>query len=143
MDLDRITRKYIMYLKAMEIGNKLTKLKNKFKKIKPEIWLILILIFALALRLVFFTGLNTSDDFAYVNDVYRIIKPDGIFGEYRPCSWLMSCRVMLLYPMTLYFALFGISNFTAALYQLLCSLGGIVLIFYIGKILFNLISSQF
>ena len=107
-------------------------LKNIISFNRPEIWLIFILIFALCLRLYFFVGLNWSDDPGYVSDAYRVLKGDFYLGKY-----LAGERLMMIYPIAFLFFLFGINNFSAALYPLLSSLGSIVIIFYLGKLLFD------
>ena len=94
--------------------------------------MILILIFALFLRLYFFVGLNWSDDVGYVNDAYRVLKNEYIFAKYPP-----SLRTMMIYPLAFIFFIFGISNYTATLYPLLTSIGGIVIIFFLGKTIFD------
>jgi len=53
--------------------------KERLKNVKPEIWLIFILAFALSLRLHFFMGLDWSDDVSYVDVASRILK-----GTYHP-----------------------------------------------------------
>lgn len=107
------------------------KFLNFIKNIKPEIWLVFIIIFALFLRLNFFIGLNWSDDVNYVYLANQILR-----GEYRP-SYMVSLRLMMIYPLAFFFYLFGISNFTAVLYPLICSISSIILIFYLSKIFFN------
>jgi len=105
--------------------------KKILRKIKYEFLLLIILFFALSLRLIFFTGVNTSDDAAYYNSAYDILT-----GEFRP-SWLMTLRIMLLYPTAFFFWLFGINNFSAGLWPLFCSLGVIVMAYKIGEITFD------
>lgn len=110
------------------IHNFLTKMKN----IKPEIWLLIIVLFGLCLRLAFFVGLAWSDDPGYVSDAYRVMNGEFFLGKYLP-----ALRVGIIYPIALCFKIFGINNFSAALYPLLCSLGMIIVTYYLGKILLN------
>src|SRR3989344_7303202 len=100
-------------------------------KLKAEFWLLLIVIFALALRLYFFVGLNWSDDVAYVSIANEILA-----GNYHP-TYPNAMRLMIVYPIAFFYLLFGIGTFSAVLYPLLTSLLSIVLIFYFGKKLFN------
>lgn len=107
------------------------KTPNPIKNMRIELWLVFIIIFALFLRLMFFIGLNWSDDVNYVYLANQILR-----GEYKP-SYMASLRLMMIYPLALSFYLFGVSNFSAVLYPLVCSIGSIVLIFNLSKILFN------
>ena len=106
--------------------------KKLIKKIKSYKLLILILIFALILRIIFFTGLNWSDDPEYVSDAYRVTKGDFFLGAYLP-----GLRKMMIYPIALFFWLFGVSNLSATSYTLICSLSEIILIYYFGKTFFD------
>jgi len=108
--------------------------KSIFKKlrwVKTEFLLIIILLFALGLRLIFFAGVNTSDDAIYYNSAHDIL-----IGNFKP-GWVMNLRVMLLYPVAFFFWLFGINNFSAGLWPLICSLGTLVAIYKIGEMMFN------
>lgn len=134
----------------------LEKFKNKQKRteklwgIKPELWLVFILIFALVLRLIFFVGLvcaDPQDDGIYMSNVHSIFRGHYNLDRYKGENLLkkhlanpaetFSFRIGLLYPCTLFSLLFGISDFSMTLFSLLCSLGGIVLAFYFGKFIFN------
>jgi|GEM_PF-985369 len=99
---------------------------------KPEHVLLAILVFSLALRLYFFIGLNWSDDPGYCWDAYRIAT-----GSIDVPRYLPGLRSMTTYPIAFFFSIFGVSNFSATIYPLLCSLGNVVLIFCIGKLLFD------
>jgi len=108
--------------------------KSIFKKLrlfKAEFLLIIVLLFALGLRLAFFTGVNTSDDAVYYNSMHDILT-----GNFKP-GWVMTLRIMLLYPVAFFFWLFGINNFSAGLWPLICSLGTLVIIYKIGEMMFN------
>jgi 4-amino-4-deoxy-L-arabinose transferase-like glycosyltransferase len=109
-------------------------LKNNIqdiKNIKPEIWLIFILLFGLFLRLHFFIGLNWSDDVNYVDIANQILR-----GSYYP-SYPKTLRLMIIYPIAFFFKIFGISNLSGALYPLICSLLSIISVFYFGKKIFG------
>lgn len=110
----------------MKISDKLN-LKGYYS----EIFLMIILLFALILRLIFFTGLNFSDDTIYRGCISQMLN--GTFHHF----WFMDMRIMLLYPMTVFAYLLGISDFSIALWPLSCSLGSIIVIFKIGDLLFN------
>ena len=104
-----------------------------------KLLLIIILILGLSIRLIFFVGIYNGDDsLFYVNVGYRSIQ--NIRNNepmYNPCEDYSSLRFMFYLPITFSFMLFGISNYSAALFPLLTSLGSIVLIFYICKIIFD------
>jgi len=55
--------------------------KNSLKKIKPETWLIFIIILALAIRLNFFLGMNLNDDEIYYDSTYNIIQGKFVLNE--------------------------------------------------------------
>ena len=102
------------------------------RKIKPSTWLIIILIFALILRLTLFTGLNWSDDPGYANDANRVSH-----GTFYLGNWVNGMRLGIIYPIAFSFAFFGVNDLSVALYPLLCSLGSIIVIFLLGKRMIN------
>lgn len=93
--------------------------------------MVIIIVFALVLRLIFFTGLNCSDDKIYFITIEQILNK-----TFRP-DWFMNLRSMLLYPIAFFNYLLGVNEFSSALWPLICSLGSIIVIFYIGKLLFD------
>lgn len=94
--------------------------------------LVLILFFALVLRLVFFSGMGTSDDLAYSRYAANIGK--GIDSE---SVLTLSTRLGIIYPTALSYKLFGVNDFSSVIFVLLASLASIILIFYFGKLLFG------
>jgi 4-amino-4-deoxy-L-arabinose transferase-like glycosyltransferase len=107
-------------------------MKQAFKNVKPKTCLILILVFALILRLSLFTGLDFSDDMMYMEYANQVAK-----GDYSGATWVNSMRVGIIYPIGICFRFFGVNEFSAALYPLLTSLGSILLAFLLGRLLFN------
>ncbi len=105
---------------------------KKLGEVKAEFWLILIVVFAVLLRYNYFIGLNLNDDLCYVNLAHEVVE-----GRFRFNGWIFAVRHMMHYPIAFFFWIFGVSDFSASLYILLCSLGGILVAFYIGKTLFN------
>ena len=95
--------------------------------------IILILLFALALRIIFFTGINFNDDLTYTNFAHDVVE-----GKFSPHPYIFATRLMMIYPIALLFFLFGISDFTVSIYILLTSLGSVLLTYLIGKELFNI-----
>jgi len=104
---------------------------NKYHS-NTKILLFLIVLFGLILRLIFFSGIGTSDDLAYSNFASSI---DG--GIVRDASPTLSTRLGIIYTTALSYELFGINDFSSVLFVLLTSISGIILIFYFGKLLFN------
>jgi len=90
-----------------------------------------ILISALFLRIHFFIGLNFSDDPWYVYLANQICE--GTFTD----TGNGGLRLGMIYPLSLMFKLFGISNISATIYPLFCSLGTILLSYFGGRLLFN------
>lgn len=92
--------------------------------------LFLIVIFGLAFRLIFFSGVGTSDDLAYSKYAYNIQK--GI----DPGSTLtLSARLGLLYPTALSYHLFGVNDFSSVLFVLIAAMGNIILAYLFGNLL--------
>ena len=107
-------------------------IKKKLKNIRPEIWLIFILAFALFLRLHFFMGLGWEDDTHYAGVANEILK-----GRYYP-SHVNEQRPLIIYPIAFFFKIFGINEFSGAMFSLICSLLSIILIYYFGKKFFSI-----
>jgi len=105
---------------------------KKLKNLNHEIWLVFILVFAFALRLNFFIGLNLNDDLTYVNTAHDIIR-----GKFNFNAWIFAVRHMMNFPIAFFFFILGISDFSAALWPLLTSIGSIVIAYYIGKKIFD------
>ena len=95
-------------------------------------WLLLVLIFAVALRLIFFTGSTTSDELAYYS-----YANDAVNNKFELLPDHFSSRMGLIYGQAFLYKIFGINEFTSNLLPLIASLLGIILIFYTGKLLFN------
>lgn len=102
------------------------------KDLNHIIWLVLILIFATAVRLKFFVGLNLNDDLTYVNTAHDIVT-----GRFRINTWIIAARHTMNYPIAFFFWILGVSDFSAALWPLLTSLGSVVIAYYIGKEIFD------
>ena len=99
----------------------------------------------------FFVGFvnnDPQDDGIYMSKARKLIQT-GEFSNFKWAADLVSeedtinpahqflFRWMMIFSITASFILFGFSDFSAALFPLLCSLGSILLIFYMGKNLFN------
>ena len=110
--------------------------KNLAKK--PKLTLFLIVILGIFLRLIFFSGMDVSDSLEYSKTAYDIKK--GITQSSVPT---LSTRLGLIYPTAVSYKIFGISDFSSVLFVLLTSIASIVLIFYFGKLLFDIKAGLF
>jgi len=114
------------------LPKKFTKaLSNKYVS-NTKILLFFIVLFGIVLRLVFFSGMGTSDDLAYSRYAANIDK--GIDPE---STLTLSTRLGIIYPTAISYRLFGINDFSSILFVFLTSIGSIILIFYFGKLLFS------
>jgi len=116
---------------------KIHKLKNvtkEIKKVKPIVWLVLILIFALLLRLYFFVGIGFNDDSYYLEFAETIYKNQKFVP---PLYEEWGVRIAVFYPVILSWKLLGISEMSTSIYFLLLSLGSVIVTYLLGKELFN------
>ncbi len=94
--------------------------------------LLIIVLFCLALRLIFFAGMGTSDPLWYSKAAANIgqgIDQDNIAT--------LSTRIGLTYPVGFIYKILGVNDFSSALFNLITSIGSIILMFYFGKLFFN------
>ncbi|MGA7179644.1 MAG: glycosyltransferase family 39 protein [Thiobacillaceae bacterium] len=87
-----------------------------------------VLLAALALRWLFFTGYFGSDEVTYTWNALKISQ-----GIWTPSHYIGSVRLGVNLPVGFLFWLFGHSEFVANLWSLLCSLGEIALVFLIAN----------
>lgn len=100
---------------------------------RTQFWILCGLILtALIVRLKFFVGVGYNDDCAYLSLAHNVLTGINPLGY----SWY-SVRVGTYFPTALIWKVFGISEFTDSLYYLLCSVGGVYIIYLLGKTLFN------
>lgn len=104
----------------------------KLKASKSISVLVLILLFGLALRLFFFSGVGTSDPLAYSVYAYHLS-----INDYLSTMHQVNARIGVLIPVALLYRLFGVNDYTSTFFILAASLGSIILIFYFGRLLFN------
>ena len=107
-------------------------LKN-YCQYRPLVPLAFIVLFALALRLIFFVGLGFNDDSYYLEYADTIFK--GL--PFHPSRYVWSVRIGIFLPVALIWKIFGISEYSTALFFLLCSLGTVIAVYFMGKQLFN------
>ena len=99
-------------------------------------------LFFIFFRMVFFTGIEGSDDLQYANIAHAMSTGDYSLAfptkeqtpSYGPH---FSMRYGILFPLALTFSLLGVSEFTATLPSLIYSLGMVLLAYYTGRRFFN------
>lgn len=104
------------------------KLKNR-----NLILMALIIAFALALRLIFFTGIDSSDSLGYSKAAYDIANK----AKFSEGAGVGTLRLGIVFPVSILYFAFGVNEFSSNILALLASLGSIVLVYKIGKLLFN------
>lgn len=97
-----------------------------------DLVLLLLILFAAALRLVFFSGVSSADDLSVANAALRLLDQ----GPYLPDSHY-SARLVLVYPLAAIFALFGTGEWQMALLPMLASLGTMVVTAALARRLFG------
>jgi len=95
-------------------------------------YLLMILVFALALRLIFFSGADHSDSLLYYTYSDQAAK-----GEFKPELNHFSSRIGIIYPQALVYRIFGVNEAASNILPLIFSISGIILTFHLGKLLFN------
>ncbi len=97
-----------------------------------------ILIFAILLRFLTFTGLvacHSQDDGLYLNAALSILRGDFHFSrelidqKYANPVWIPSTRIGMLYPTAFFAMIFGLKSFAFSIFPLLCSLGMLIAIY--------------
>lgn len=122
-------------------GREEIKIMNWHRKIKPQLWLVFILLFGILLRTAFFSGYVAGDDKQYLQQAYKLSRVGFTCGGLFPTDprdinhW--ATRLGIVFPTAFFFYLFGINEISLVLFPLLCSIGSIVIIYYLGKLLFS------
>jgi hypothetical protein len=102
---------------------------------RPTTILSLLLVCALLVRsILFFGGVRGSDAYAYAYEAYNIAT-----GQYdvQADSAYYGFRYTVLLPTAFAYALFGVSDWSSALFPLLASLGTLLLVVRLGTIFFD------
>ena len=104
-------------------------------KNKSTVLLLLILVFALVLRIIFFTGISSSDSLYYSEFANKISRHEpfitGGNGQH------LALRLGIVFPVALLYSIFGANEFTSNIIPLLFSLFSVILIYKFGKFLFD------
>lgn len=91
---------------------------------------------ALFVRIAFFSGCWTWDQFAYAADAYRLLVPAPTM-PLMPDGWAgwteASTRWGIQLPAAAAFAVFGVGDASAALYPMLCSIGNVVVVYALAR----------
>ncbi|MBI5115434.1 glycosyltransferase family 39 protein [Candidatus Poribacteria bacterium] len=90
----------------------------------------LVILIALAMRLLFYTGPIGSDDHDYYLGAYEVYK-----GTYHPSDNYWKNRFGMLLPIAASYELFGTNEFAAAVWPMACSLAAVVVCYALGKFL--------
>ncbi|MBM4066202.1 MAG: glycosyltransferase family 39 protein [Planctomycetes bacterium] len=94
------------------------------------LFLLLLICFAVVLRVVCFNGFFGSDDVEYNKTAFKLANGDFSLDSHH------SKRLGLILPTALAFKVFGFSEVSAVLFLLICSAANIVIAFAAGKIFF-------
>src|SRR3990172_9984277 len=100
-------------------------------------WLLvlaLVLLFALFLRLILYTGVLDSDTLEYA--YYAFGASNGDF-QFTVVPRDIQFRFALYLPLALLYSVFGVSEFSTIIYGLLASLFGVVFIYGIARLQAN------
>lgn len=102
----------------------------KAQKVLP---IVLVLGLALYMRVLFPTGVVRGDDVRYAKFAYTLLSENALDTNY----WNVFIRLGLYTPVTLFYKMFGVSEFSTLIYPVLSSLLGIFFVYLIAKLLKN------
>jgi hypothetical protein len=116
----------------------------KLNKIKPEVWLILILVFALFLRLYFFVGLvnaGPQDDGIYIGNIKYIVDGNHDIKNFKELVLEetvnpvhgFKVRNGFIFPAAFFVTILGFNQLGFTFYSLISSLLLSILSYYFGK----------
>lgn len=106
---------------------------NQFlNKNKVSIILFIILILHSVISISYFSGIYGSDDWLYARTAIEVSQ-----GDFKALDSFGGNRIGLIFPTALFMKIFGINEFAITLYPFLLSLLTIVIVFKIGKTLFD------
>lgn len=94
--------------------------------------LCVVLVVAMSLRLIFYTGFFGSDEVTYIDTAARIAA-----GDWRASDYIGATRYGMNLPVAIFIFLFGLSEASANAWTLFCSLGEVALVFVIARWLWS------
>lgn len=116
--------------------------KRKTRKQTAKEWLIAnkycvlllaILVYALAYSVKFVQGPSFyGDDTAYANLAWQIN-----IGQFMESQYIFSLRLLQIFPIALFYKLFGVTLLSSAAWDIICFLGTILVIFYFCKEIYS------
>jgi len=92
-----------------------------------------LLLVAVTLRAAFFTGFFGSDELIYSEAAYRIVT-----GEWPVSNYIGALRYGVNLPVAMFMKLFGVNELAANLWSFVASVGEVVLVFFIGRMLWGI-----
>lgn len=87
-----------------------------------------VLLSALLLRLVFYSGFFGSDEVTYVDSAFKLLD-----GDWSVSTYVGANRYGVNLPIALFGAVFGRSEWSAAAYSIVCSIGEVLLVAVVGR----------
>lgn len=106
---------------------------HNLSKALPTALICLILIFALAYSVAYVGGPSFfGDDTVYANLAHQVLS-----GTFTESSFIFSVRLLQIYPIALFYKLFGVNIITDSAWDILSFLGMIAVTYLIGKELYN------
>jgi hypothetical protein len=115
----------------------LEKQETKNKKSKTSVLSLLILAVIVIYALIYSIHFVGGPSFFGDDTVYASLANSVISGGFMESSFIFSVRLLQIYPIALFYKLFGISLFTDSAWDILSFLGMIIVTFFIGKELYN------
>ncbi|WP_114971827.1 ArnT family glycosyltransferase [Rhodoferax ferrireducens] len=94
--------------------------------------LVAVLALAIALRVLFYTGFFGSDEVTYVETAANIAA-----GDWRASNYIGATRYGMNLPVALSISLFGLSEASANVWPLFCSVGEVAIVFTVARWLWN------
>ena len=109
-------------------------MESRINSKNTAVVLILIILFGVLLRFVFSVGIIGSGDF-----VHLIYSQKASVGNFSLTidDPQTAARIGYVYPVALFYRIFGISEFSMYFYTLIMSAASIILIYFLGKLFFS------
>jgi 4-amino-4-deoxy-L-arabinose transferase-like glycosyltransferase/putative flippase GtrA len=109
-----------------------------FKKCNQLDWFAFasIILLAIFVRAIFFTGFFGSDEVTYTDSAVKIMR-----GDWSVSSYIGALRYGINIPIATFMAIFGVGELSANLWSFLCSIGEIALVYFAANRLWGLRSA--